>query len=147
GCVAPGQGSGADPGSAGGHEAQGGSAPSRARPCPWRVVSCTWTDPPSLPAARSLYFGHLLHGWTCGPGAAELKHPKDRSPHSSWCGGEIGQSGTFLRTNVPFLQPHHWELEESPPGTFFQDLVVFVMRGKRPKKIWELLHTELQFDL
>lgn len=53
----------------------------------------------------------------------------------------------FEEDNVPFLHPHHWELEESPPGTFLQDLLASVMKAKRPKKIWELLNTELQFGL
>lgn len=40
----------------------------------------------------------------------------------------------FEEDSVPFLHPHHWEQEESPPGTFLQDLLASVMKGKRPKK-------------
>lgn len=30
---------------------------------------------------------------------------------------------------------------------FLQDLLAFFMKGKSPKKIWELLNTELHFGL
>lgn len=60
--------------------------------------------------------------------------------------GEADKQGK-VEDNVPFLQPHHWELEESPPGTFLQRLLASVMKGKKPKKTWELLNTKLQFGL
>lgn len=41
-----------------------------------------------------------MGGHSSLPGAAQLRHPKDRSPHASQCGGEIGQCGTFLRKTV-----------------------------------------------
>lgn len=62
---------------------------------------------PQMPYANwfFLYFNRSLlipdTSYTGGhlslPGAAQLRHPKDRSPCASWCSGEIGQGGTFVR--------------------------------------------------